>query len=190
MPSSDAEIYRALLGALSKLGLRWYVFGAQAAIVHGATRFTEDIDISVDLGNKPTGDLVSAFARAGFALRVPDVDDFVGKTRVLPFLHSESGIPVDVVLIGPGIEELFLERARLVDIEGQEIPVASAEDVVIMKLLAGRPKDLEDVVAVLAAQNTMDVDLVRDTLKMLEQALGQSDLLPLLEQCMHKARGG
>jgi hypothetical protein len=32
MPSADVEVYGALARALAPLGVRWYVFGAQAAI--------------------------------------------------------------------------------------------------------------------------------------------------------------
>jgi hypothetical protein len=44
MSSADAEVYAALAQVLSRLGVRWYVFGAQAAILYAAARFTEDIE--------------------------------------------------------------------------------------------------------------------------------------------------
>src|SRR5262249_52500871 len=78
--------------------------------------------------------------------------------------HALSGIPADIVLAGPGIEELFLARAKVVDVDGAHVPVACAEDVIVMKLLAGRPKDVDDVVAILAAHpDDLDLDLVRGT---------------------------
>src|SRR5436190_24013521 len=50
------------------------------------------------------------------------------------------------------------------------------------KVLAGRLKDLEDVRTVLTERlNRLDVAYIRSTLGMLEQALGQSDLLPVLD---------
>jgi hypothetical protein len=46
------------------------------------------------------------------------------------------------------------------------------------------------VVAILAAHpNDLDVELARETLRMLEEALGQSDLLPELQRAMDRARG-
>ena len=51
-----------------------------------------------------------------------------------------------------------------------------------MKILAGRPKDLDDVVAILAAcETTIRIELIRDTLRLLEQALDQNDLVPAFE---------
>jgi predicted nucleotidyltransferase len=54
------------------------------------------------------------------------------------------------VLAGPGLEEQFLARAVLVDIGGVRVPVMSPEDLVVTKILAGRPKDIEDVRGILA----------------------------------------
>lgn len=189
MPSADADVYGALSRAFASLGARWYVFGAQAAILYGAVRFTEDIDVTVELKTAPTQALVDALRREEFVLRVAGAS-FVEQTRVLPLMHSPSGIPVDLVLAGPGIEELFFEGALTVDIEGVQVPVARPEDVVVMKILAGRAKDLEDVVAILRARaESFDIARTRGLLEMLEQALGQSDLLPALSALTKRAKG-
>ncbi len=188
MPSADVEVYASLLRALGHLQVRWYIFGAQAAILHGAARFTEDIDITVDLGTRTTRVLTDALQSEGFQARVTD-DEFIERTRVLPILHAATGIPVDVVLAGPGLEERFFEGVVLVEIEGIAVPVARAEDLVVMKILAGRPKDIEDVVTILGTKkNTFDVQRVRDLIRLLEQALDQRDLEPLLDTCLARIK--
>ena len=40
---------------------------------------------------------------AGFALRLDD-PDFVRRTRVMPFVHVATAMPLDVVLAGSGLE--------------------------------------------------------------------------------------
>jgi len=57
-----------------------------------------------------------------------------------------------------------------------------------MKVLAGRGKDLDDLHSLLASGD-VDLDEARDLLGQLERALGQSDLLPLLEQAIHELKG-
>jgi hypothetical protein len=42
-------VLSALETALQSLSLRWYLFGAQAAIVHGSSRLTADVDATIDL---------------------------------------------------------------------------------------------------------------------------------------------
>lgn len=173
--------------ACAELGVGWYLFGAQAALLYGSPRLTADADLTVQLGNLPTQALVQALIKHGFDLRIVD-PAFVETTRVLPVLHRGSGFPADVVLGGPGLEEAFLKRALVRDVHGLLVPVAAAEDLVVMKVLAGRRKDEDDVVAVLSAQHgNLDLALIRSTLRDLTEALAQDDLLPTFERLLAEA---
>jgi hypothetical protein len=173
--------------ACAAVGVDWYLFGAQAALLYGSARLTADIDVTVRLGNVSTEELVDALRKEGFDLRIDD-PGFVATTRVLPVVHKTTGVPADVVLGGPGLEDLFLSRATMRDVGGTRVPVVSPEDLIVMKVLAGREKDREDVRAVLRNTKTaVDTDAVRETLRMLEEALDQSDLVPLLEELISQA---
>lgn len=176
--SPFAAVLADLKDALAALRVDWYVFGAQAALIYGAARVTADVDVTVRLGEVAPERLATVLKRRGFRLRVDD-PSFVRTTRVLPVLHIRTYVPADLVLAGPGLEDMFLERAVLRDLGGVRVPVARAEDLIVMKILAGRDKDLEDVVAIVAALGAeLDAkDIVR-TLAMVEDALGQSDLVP------------
>lgn len=69
------------------------------------------------------------------------------------------------------------------------VPVVEVSDLVVLKVLAGRAKDLEDVATVLRIQaDRIDEERVRRVLTMLEEALGQSDLLPTFERSIAAAR--
>lgn len=189
MRSLVADLLASVAAALDAREVRWYVFGAQAAILHGAARLTADVDISVFLPQTMTPvALAEALERHAFQRRITD-PAFFARTRVIPFLHLPTALPLDVVLAGPGLEEEFFDRSLVRDVDGVRVPIASAEDLVVMKVLAGRPKDLEDVVAILAAQGTaFNASRVRTTLVLLEQALGQSDLLVTFEGAITRSR--
>lgn len=119
----------------------------------------------------------------GFELR-PVPSDFIERTRVVPLVHA-SGIQTDLVLGGPGLEEVFLERAIELEVEGVRVPVATAEDLIAMKILGGRAKDLDDVRSLLAANSgRLDLAHVRGVLRALEQALDRSDLITALEDAL------
>jgi hypothetical protein len=183
--SPVADLLADLGSALEARGLRWYLFGAQAAILHGVARLTADVDVTVEPGDCSSAELVARLDEAGFELRVADADGFVAVTRVLPFVHRRSRIPVDVVLAGPGLEELFLSRVEPRLVGGVSIPVASAEDLVTMKILAGRAKDLEDALIVVRTRGpALDVSRIRETVRLLEQALDRADLLPELDRVL------
>ena len=87
------------------------------------------------------------------------------------------------MLAGSGFEAAALDRATRVAIDGVEVPVARATDLAVMKVLAGRGKDLDDLRSLLASG---DVDLAeaRNLLDQFEEALGQSDLRPRLEEAI------
>jgi Nucleotidyl transferase of unknown function (DUF2204) len=108
---------------------------------------------------------------------------FVERTRVVPFVHRASGMPLDIVLAGSGLEEEFLERAIAIDVSGSLVPVISPEDLIITKILAARPKDVEDIRGVISERSaSLDVARIRAVLRLLERALSQSDLLPSFER--------
>ena len=189
MSSHIGEVLAALGTCFDSLGVRWYLFGAQAAIFHGVARLTADVDVTVLPELHSTGGLASVMEANGFRLRVTATDDFVARTRVLPFVHSATRLPVDVVLAGPGIEEQFLDRAEFHVLEGVRVPIATVEDLVTMKILAGRPKDLDDAKGMLRARSEeIDLDHVRRMLHLLEEALSQSDLIPQLEQLIRREK--
>lgn len=189
MPSPVADFLADLARVLADLQVRWYLFGAQAALLYGAARLTADVDITLQMPRTvTTAQLADSLGQHGFRVRVSD-PAFIAHTRVVPIEHMASGLPADLVLGGPGLEEEFLARAIIREIEGVPVPVASAEDIVVMKILAGRGKDLEDVSAILRAQRgTIDMLRVRTVLEQLEEALGQSDLMPLLDQAAGRAQ--
>lgn len=184
MPSSSdpASLLCVLAPALRTHGCRWYLFGAQAVTLWGRPRLTTDVDVTVEVAADGSAALVATLETAGFRLSEAFSDEFVRSTRVLPLIHVESSMPLDVVLAGPGLEEQFLGRAIAVQVGDFTVPVISPEDLVVTKVLAGREKDVGDIRGVLLARaNSLDVAYVRRTLQLIEEAMGQSDLTPLFE---------
>jgi len=175
------ELLASLAPVLARWG-RWYVFGAQAVVAHGVPRLSADVDVTLALVPDDPPRFVEDMREAGFTLRVEDAD-FVRRTRVLPFVHESTGMPLDVVLAGSGLEDEFLDRAVWTDIGGTRVPLIDVSDLVIAKILAGRPKDIDDARALWRAhRGGVDEPRIRDCLSLLERALDQSDLLPALAQ--------
>jgi hypothetical protein len=183
------ELLTALAPVLGRWG-RWYLFGAQAVSAYGVPRLSADVDVTLAL--EP--DAPERFARdmeaAGFALRVND-PEFVRRTRVMPFVHLPTGMPLDVVLAGSGLDDEFLDRAVVTDIGGAAVPLIDVGDLIIAKLLAGRPKDLDDATALWRFHGPrVDENRIRGTLRLLEQALSQNDLVSSFETIARPPRTG
>jgi hypothetical protein len=187
--SALARVLATVADVLRSGGLRWYVFGAQAVLAYGQPRLTADLDITVAAEPERVPALVSHLEAAGLRLQAHATDDFVRRTRVLPFVHEATGIPVDIVLAGPGLEEEFFASARELSLAGVTVPVISPEDLVVTKILAGRPKDRDDIVGILREQlPTMDLARCRRFLSMLEEALSRDDLLPEFDEAVARTR--
>jgi Nucleotidyl transferase of unknown function (DUF2204) len=182
------EVLAALANVLPRWG-RWYVFGAQAVIAYGVPRLSADVDVTLELVPDDPDAFARDMAAAGFALRVDD-PDFVRRTRVMPFVHIATAMPLDVVLAGSGLEEEFLDRARIVNLGGTEVPLLDPEDLVIAKVLAGRPKDIEDARNLWRLhRHALNASRILAVLRELEEALGQSDLVSAFESTVAGASG-
>ncbi len=181
--SALADTLRSLAAVFDARGLGWFVFGAQAVAVRGAPRATQDVDVTLSVRRDELPDLMTELVAEGLSHRYPDIaDQLLESGAVLPLRHV-SGMEVDLVCAGSGLEALALGRATRVAIDGVEVPVAHATDLVVMKLLAGRGKDLDDVRALLASGD-VDVAEARALLSELEQALARGDLLPRLQEAL------
>jgi hypothetical protein len=150
-------------------------------VAYGVPRLSADVDITLRLTPDSPERFVEDMRAAGFELRVDD-PEFVRRSRVLPFVHIASGMPLDVVLAGSGLEDEFLARVRFLDIEGLRVPTIDPGDLIIAKVLAGRPKDLGDARGLWRARGEeLDAARIESILKLLEEALGQSDLTPAFD---------
>ncbi len=181
--SALGDTLGALAAVLGARQLRWFVFGAQAVAVRGAPRATQDVDVTVEVERSELPLLVRALQAAGLTQRYPDIaEKLLSAAAVVPLTHT-SGMDVDLVIAGSGLEALAMSRATRASIDGVEVPVVHATDLLVMKILAGRGKDLDDARGVLAG-GEVDIDETRNLLGQLEQALGRSDLLPELRAAL------
>lgn len=91
MSSPLAELLSSVHAVFERTSTKWYIFSAQAAIVHGASRLTADVDITVMYGDDSIETLISILKEKGFAIRVEDAVSFVENSRVLPVLYLGLG---------------------------------------------------------------------------------------------------
>lgn len=180
-----------LAQAFAALGVRWYVFGAQAVVAAGVPRLSHDLDVTVEAPAGGAPALVETLEAHGFALRDvgADVATFIAETRVIPMMVAQSKFPIDVVLAGPGLEEDMLARVTRRTVSGVPIPFVDTADLIALKLLAGREKDLEDVRALVRARsNDLDLDLARQRVAELGSLLDDSTLSETLDRAIKEAR--
>lgn len=102
---------------------------------------------------------------------------------MLPALDEATGIRVDLIFSTTPYEAQAIERAIRVEIADEQVPFVTAEDLIIHKLFAGRPRDLEDAATVVRRKSSeLDWDYMREWTETFAQVEGREDLPAQLEE--------
>ena len=148
------------------------VIGGQAVLLYGEPRLTRDIDITLGITTERLSDILSAAKTIGLKPLV-EPEDFTMKTMVLPCQASDTDIRIDFIFSFTLYEQQAMERARIVKMGNAGVKFASPEDLIIHKVFAGRPRDLEDVKNVLIKNPGIDLAYIRNWLNELSDALAK-----------------
>lgn len=169
-------------------GWKYCLIGGLAAIRWGHVRFTRDIDLVVltGIGDEEAyvDQMLSAFQPRSTH---PAARQFALENRVL-LLKSSTGVPIDVSLGAIGFEEHMLDRATLATIvPGQKFLIASPEDLIVMKSVAGRPQDWQDIDGIIAKQGrSLDWSYIETWLDPLLEILGATERSTQLQSLRHR----
>jgi hypothetical protein len=142
---------------------------------------TRDIDGLVWLDENDWPSFLAESTRFGFQPRVTDALAFAHTARVLLLRHAASQIDVDIAFAALPFEQDALARAHSIQLRDLRIPVPTPEDLVIMKAVAHRPRDLADVEGVIAAHPKLDRRRIRKYLREFAALLERPELLDDIE---------
>lgn len=163
-------------------GWPYCAIGAFAVVRWGETRFTSDVDfcLRADFGEEETyvGPILEAFGS-----RITGAAEFALTQRVL-LLTAADGDSIDVALGGSPFELEMIARATPFDFApGCRLHTCSAEDLIVLKAFAGRPKDWIDIDGVFLRQDPAKLNrkLIFDSLIPLLEVKPESDALARLE---------
>lgn len=166
---------------------RFAVIGGLCVLVHGEMRMTEDVDLVIAAEPDEAVTLLDGLDETAFQpLLGSEAAAFVYQAYMLPLHHVPTGIIVDVAVGSMGFERQVINRAATTNLGTLRVPVATAEDLILMKLVAARPRDLEDVENIVLAQQELDWDYLLTTGTALQTALSQ-DLTPQIERLQNRS---
>lgn len=156
------------------------VIGGIAAAVRGEPRFTADVDVVIGVELDRATELIAALETAPFQPLFPGVAEVLKAAFILPVRHRATQIRVDMAVGLTGFEQQVIRRASGVVLAGRSIPVATAEDLILLKLIAGRPRDTDDITGIVARQrDSLDWDYLFRTGEALQEAVAQDIVSPL-----------
>ena len=179
-----AEITSFLEGAR----VPYMVIGGIANLIWGEPRATIDIDVTVLV----PADRVEAFiASVGreYQVLVDDPATFVRDTRVLP-VAARSGVRIDLVFGLLPFEEEAVRRAASVDAAGRSVRVCTPEDLILMKIISDRQRDLDDARAIVRRRlSELDLEYLEPRIAEMATLLERDEINSLWHKWKAEAAG-
>ena len=151
---------------LNAADVRYVVVGGVATILHGYVRATTDIDLIVDLQIDEAKKAIETLSGKGYKPRIPvQAMEFADNNKrkqwietkgmtVFSMFHPEQpGLSIDLFAQYPIPFDDLWERSQVFDVDGTDIRVCSLDDLIRLKQLAGRNKDMDDIEKLLKIKN-------------------------------------
>jgi len=146
----DPTALKQVVDFLVEHEIPYMVIGGLANSIWGEARFTRDADLKVSIGDRPLEDF-RALVHQTFAERETGIPTHRQSAHIL-HIWARPGVPVDLFVSIFDYERRAVQRALEINVGGVAVRVCTAEDLIIHKVVAGRPHDWLDVGQVLIRQ--------------------------------------
>jgi len=168
------KLLETLARNLNDRRIPYMIIGGQAVLVHGEPRLTKDIDITLGIAPDDWRKIQPVIESVGLKILVDNPDQFVTDTFVLPTEDPVSVFRVDFIFSITPYEREAIQRANSVKIGKTKVRFANVEDLIIHKIFAGRPRDIEDVKHIILKNPGFDKEYVLRWLKDFDRSLSQN----------------
>lgn len=136
--------FTAVTSAFLRAGIDYAIIGGFAVAIWGAPRATTDIDLLIDESALDRAFEVAAALGYVFRAAPMTFSDGMRLRRVTKIVGDET-VTLDFCLVNPNLDAIWASR-QLVETEAGAVCVISRDALIAMKVGAGRPQDLGDVV--------------------------------------------
>ena len=156
---AQTSLLRQAARVLQTLGISHFVTGSQATIVYGEPRFTNDVDIVLELTVDRVPDFLRSFQRDDFYLSESAVRSAVERRGMFNLIDSTSGGNIDfVVAKNSDFDQSRFARIRKLEFSPTEMVMLASPEDVILKKMQWFKKDqsdrhVRDILGVLRIQN-------------------------------------
>ncbi|MCC6651957.1 MAG: nucleotidyltransferase [Candidatus Eisenbacteria bacterium] len=172
-----------LAGRLESAGTAYMVVGGFANLQWGRPRLTQDLDVTVATTEARLPELLAALAPE-FQARAIDPVAFALETGVVP-ITSVNGVLVDLMIARLAFEHDAIARAHSLPVGGRLVRFATAEDLILQKIVSERLRDREDIEGIVRRQRgKLDLEYLRPRVRALAVALERPNLLEELERLL------
>jgi len=174
------EPFRAAIESLQRLFQKYndrgVIIGGIAVGFLGKPRFTADIDAMFLLSAQEIPKFLELASVEKIVPRIKNAAEFAQKNRVLLLRYDPTDIDIDISLGILPFEEEMVERGNTKTFANLSLRLPSPEDLIIMKTVANRPKDLEDIRSVAEKYPNLDIERIEQWVCAFAEALENPEL--------------
>jgi hypothetical protein len=175
----------SLQNLISRNDHRGVVIGGLATSVLGEARYTEDIDAMFLLSIQDIPGFLEEAKEEGMEPRIEDAADFARKARVLLLRHIITNTSIDISLGVMPFEREVVERSSIHEFDDTlKVRLPTAEDLIIMKAVAHRPIDLEDIRTLALKYTNLDLSRIEYWVKSFAEILETPELWGQIEKIL------
>ncbi len=151
MNATVAELLDVSIRLFERYGERYALIGAIACGVWGRPRYTSDVDAVVSVSGRTLRKLLREAGGLAFEFDEAAANMSLGVSGVIRLNYR--GRHLDLIAGDTDFDKSALRRARAVRIGKRHVSCATAEDVIVYKLVAGREQDIADVIRIIERQS-------------------------------------
>jgi predicted nucleotidyltransferase len=142
--------------------IEYVIMGGLAVRALAIPRPTNDVNLTIACDTKLLPELLKTWQSE--CIQVPEIylSGWVDRIAGMPLIKlktridREHTVDLDVFLCETDFQRSLLNRRQRVEIDDQSIWIVTPEDMILLKLIANRPRDLIDVADILFVQGELD----------------------------------
>jgi len=185
---NSLEPFRAAIESLQRLldqfNNRGVIIGGIAVGFLGKPRFTADVDAMFLLSTQDIPKFLELANAENIRPRIQNAEEFARKNRVLLLRHVPTETDIDISLGILPFEEEMVKRGSIKSFANLSLRLPTPEDLIIMKAIAHRPKDLEDIRTIAEKYPDLDVKRIERWVKEFGEVLETPELWEMIKSLL------
>lgn len=146
MSSETSDVLELIASVFESAGLPYALIGGHAVNVWLEPRFTADVDLTVAADPAALARARVGLEAAGYAIAAEEGANLPSGPDFVRFTRGPDDPPIELQAAKTRLQNELIARARR---DAVSIATATPEDLILLKLIAHRPKDLADLAGLL-----------------------------------------
>lgn len=146
---------------LEKERIEYFILGGLAVGIMGEPRFTCDLDLVIFLKTDEVGLFLQRLKKASFKVDLKRATLTASQFGTFRVFYNK--IQIDMIIASTQLEKEALQRKKRITFFGKKTSFPSPEDLILLKLIPGRPKDLIDAESIIIRnKNKLDTSYLEN----------------------------